>query len=91
MPNLSTIHDRVKILQTEANPASKETATALAIMKEEVHDGRIKIEENIAATEEVKRIAKETAEVSKTAVSIAREVGNKDYSQVRALHRATQL
>lgn len=58
VPDLSTIHDSLKSMQTEARLASTETAQALEKVKEEIHGSTAEIAKNTADGEEVKQLAR---------------------------------
>ena len=77
VPDLSSIHDSLRIMQEEARSANKETTQALARVKEDVHSNTTEASRSTAAGEEVKVLAKEAVEVGKIAVGIIREVKNR--------------
>lgn len=77
VPDLSTIQDSLKIMQTETKSANKETAEALAKVRKEINHSTAEITKNTATGEEARQLAREAVEVSKTAVSIIREVKNR--------------
>lgn len=77
VPDLSTIHDSLKVMQVEAKSASEETPQALAKVKDRVYSNIVEFKKCTATGEETKALAKEATEVGKTAVGIVREVKNK--------------
>ena len=85
VPDLSTIHDNLKVMQVEAKSTSEETTQALANMREEIHSNTAEVKKTAAAGEEAKALAKEAAEVGKTAVNIIREVKNKGSQPIGGL------
>ena len=77
IPDLSTIHDSLRVTQVESKSTSEGTARMLAKAKEGIQGNTAEMKKGTTVGEETKVLAKEAVEVGKTAVSIIMEVKNK--------------
>jgi methyl-accepting chemotaxis protein len=83
-PNLTSISDALKIVQTEAKATAEHTAHALEGIKtklknntEGIQQATTNIQQNSNTAEEARAAAKEATEVGKATLKIAREIKNK--------------
>jgi hypothetical protein len=83
-PDLTSISDALRIVQTEAKATAEHTAHALEGIKTElknntegIQQATTKIQQNSNTAEEARAAAKEAKEVGKATLEIAREIRNK--------------
>ena len=76
-PDMTTIHDQLRIIHTEMTQDTKETVKEIAEVKGELKALRKDTQKNITVGEEAKTAAKEATEVGKTVAGIASDIKNK--------------
>ncbi|KAF1934712.1 hypothetical protein EJ02DRAFT_489299, partial [Clathrospora elynae] len=83
-PNLTSISDALRIVQTKAKATAEHTAHALEEIKTElknntegIQQATTNIQQNSNIAEEARAAAKETTEVGRTTLEMAREIKNK--------------
>jgi methyl-accepting chemotaxis protein len=83
-PDLTSISDALRIVQTEAKATAEHTAHALEEIKTElknntegIQQATTNIQQNSNIAEEARAAAKETTEVGRTTLEMAREIKNK--------------
>jgi hypothetical protein len=76
-PDMTTVHDQLRIIHTETAQNTKGTAKEIAKMKEELKALTSDIQKSIKIGEEAKTAAKEATEVGKTVAGITRDIKNK--------------
>ncbi len=76
-PDMTTVHDQLRIMHTEMAQNTKETAKEIAYMEKELKVMTMDIQKSITVGEEAKIAAKEATEVCKTVAGMTRDIKNK--------------
>jgi hypothetical protein len=80
-PDLTTLHDTVNTMHTDARATAEKKAKAIEAIRKELKSTTVDIQKSITIGEEAKAIAKQAADVSKVVAGIARDIKNKGTQQ----------
>lgn len=77
IPDLSSIHDSLQIMQTEAKSVGQETTLALGKIREDMNRHTSKIQKTAEIAAEVKALAQGAAEVGQNTANTLKDIKNK--------------
>lgn len=76
-PDLTTIHDMLTVMQTEADETARESAKVMEMVRMELRNNAADIKRNITIGEKTRAVAEEASEKGKEIVEVVKELKDK--------------